>query len=253
MTLISHELPKCLFKTSPLINDYPFGLAHLLNVDKEYSDYYRDQFKKHKFSILDNGCFELDGKTVDTDLLSNLIQEYKPSHYVLPDIFYDCEQTISLATNFLKLKSYKLNSQPIGVLQGRNFFELEKCLNFYIDRQVKYIAISYGLLPDGDLVTSRYLFFKKFRKKLEFRQIHFLGVGNPAELLLYSGEDKKLITSIDTSAPVIQGWKGVRFSDNGYKGVKPKEKLAENLDIEFNDQALEDTFYNVKKFREYLK
>jgi len=40
MSLISHEIPKQLFPIHDIINDYPYVLGHLLNLDKEYAAFF---------------------------------------------------------------------------------------------------------------------------------------------------------------------------------------------------------------------
>ena len=101
MPLISHEIPKDLFPIHDLINDYPYVLGHLLNLDKEYADFYKRKLEIAPFSILDNSAFEL-GKSIPFKELYDLSKEYKPTHLVLPDVVNDYTQTINNANEYLK-------------------------------------------------------------------------------------------------------------------------------------------------------
>jgi len=255
MTLISHEVPKSLFSHHGLISDYPYVLGHLLKLDSEYEKFYRRMMKTSSFSILDNSCFELNGNSISNSELSSLIGEYKPSHYILPDVLHNKEATLQRSTQFLNTyRKLDKEATPIGVLQGKTFEELGDCFHWYRGRGITYIAIPFDPLPDSHYGVSRYLVFRElfYSIKSQSVDIHFLGCDNPSELLLYSGEEVDYITSIDTSSPIITGWNGIRYGEYGYNGPKPKEKLAENLDISLSLNQIEDIIYNIKKFRTYL-
>lgn len=251
MTLISHEIPKALYNMHDLINDYPYVLGHLMLENKDYEKFYRKKISEGKFCIFDNGAFEL-GESIDHDKLQNLILEYSPSHYILPDKVHDYEATITQGKDFLKRS---VPGVPIGVLQGKNKAELTKCLYDYLDLRIKYIAIPFDPLPDSDYGVSRYYLFRELwehhlKNKLGL-SIHFLGCKNPSEFLLYSQEYISRIDSVDTSSPIIAGWNGIKYGECGYSKEKPKEKLADNLDIELSSDQIQDIIYNVKKFRQY--
>ena len=64
---------------------------------------------------------------------------------------------------------------------------------------------------------------------------------------------KEFIYSVDTSSPIITGWNGIKYGDYGYSQGKPKEKLADSLDIELSYDQIQDIIYNVKKFKQYWK
>lgn len=253
MTLISHEVPKTLFPIHDLISDYPYVLGHLLNQDQEYERFYAQKIVDSNFSILDNSCFEL-GKSISNSEFSALIHTYNPTYYILPDVLHNKKETLSRSKDFLQYREAFLVSKPMGVLQGKNVQELIDCYDWYIENDVNYIALPFHLILDGDYSVARYLVFNRlFSSMVKNRvHVHFLGVGNPAELLLYSSEQKQLITSIDTSSPIVLGWKGVRYGEYGYNCEKPKEKLAENLDIELSPGQIQDIIFNVKKFKGYL-
>ena len=99
--LISHEVPKALFEKERYFNDYPYILAHLLNKDKEYTDYYRTRINNSEYSILDNSAYELDGKPMSSNIMYELGEEFRPTHIVLPDKFQNCKKTCELAIDFL--------------------------------------------------------------------------------------------------------------------------------------------------------
>lgn len=253
MTLISHEIPKQLFPYHNLIGDYPYILGHLMKQDKEYEVFYRDQIKKSPFCIFDTGVFE--GYQMSPIELFNLVEEYQPSHYILLDKLHDKNTTLNQAKDYL-INHKHSKSKPIGVLQGRTLSELRECFDTYIKLGIKYIAIPFDPLPDSDFGVSRYLVFKELFlsiRQVPFLKIHFLGCKNPSEFLLYSPEMLEEITSVDTSSPIICGWNGIKYGEFGYSKEKPKEKLADSLDIELSFDQIQDIIYNVKKFKTYFQ
>ena len=156
MIKISHEIPKQLFPYHDLISDYPYVLGHLLNKDKEYTDFYREKLTTARFSILDNSAFEL-GESIPMDELYALGEEFHPTHLVLPDRVNDYKQTMENAVKYLS--DYKSDSlEYIGVCQGENFEQIADCIDFYTDKGVDIIALPFDLVPDSDHLTVRFRF-----------------------------------------------------------------------------------------------
>jgi hypothetical protein len=258
---ISHEIPKQLFPYHNLISDYPYILGHLLSLDKDYANFYKRKLQESNFSILDNSAFEL-GKSINPKEYLELIKEYRPTHFILPDVLHDMKATIDATEEFNRIANAQVIGKldfkivPIGVLQGNSFQELFECFDYYITHTygIKHIAIPFDCIKNSDWHNIRAIFFKELIKrqagKAPFVNIHFLGIENPSELLLYSKEELSCIGSIDTSSPIINGWLGKRYTDYGIAGVKPKEKLADNLERHLIESQIEDIVFNVKKFKE---
>lgn len=263
MPLISHEIPKQLFPIHDIINDYPYVLGHLLNLDEEYASFYKKKLETAPFSILDNSAFEL-GKSIPFQELYELSIEYKPTHLVLPDVVNDFLTTKNNAIKYMSEYNNVLgNIKYIGVCQGDSFEEIADCIDLYVINQVDIIALPFDLIKESEWVTVRFRFMKWWIKKFynkspEFYRnvkFHLLGCQNPIEFALYKDNHimNSLIYSIDTSSPIINGWVGNKFLEDGLLGEKPKAKLADNLDIKLNDEQLELISYNIRKFKSYVK
>ena len=260
MPLISHEIPKQLFPIHDIINDYPYVLGHLLNLDKDYADFYKKKLENAPFSILDNSAFEL-GKSIPFEELYQLSVEYKPTHLVLPDVVNDFKKTIDNAKEYIN--TFQQNTEYIGVCQGESFEEIAECIDFYRNRSTDIIALPFDLIKDSEWVTVRYRFLKWWIKKHYMEnpeyyrdiKIHLLGCQNPIEFTLYKDNVimQKLIYSLDTSSPIINGWFGNKFLEDGLITYKPKAKLADNLDIKLSEEQLELISYNIRKFKSYVK
>jgi hypothetical protein len=256
---ISHEIPYALFSYHDLINDYPYVLGHLLLQEAKHTRYkvfYKEKLQTSKFSILDNSAFEL-GKSINPAQYLDLIQEYNPTHFILPDTLHNMEETIKSSIEFLvDFGKSGHQATPIGVLQGNTFEELFKCYETYTKEGIEYIAIPFDCIKDSDWHNIRHIFFKEFVKRYDNKaprvQIHFLGIQNPSELLLYDKNLLSKISSIDTSSPIMNGLHEVRFGDFGTNRLKPSIKLADNLDVKVSFEQHELITYNINKFFEYV-
>lgn len=261
MIKISHEIPKTLFEVHDLINDYPYVLAHLLmkdtiHYDETYSIFYKDKLKDQEFSILDNSAFELE-KPIDSYILHELGEQYNPTHVIVPDFLRETHLTIKSFQEYCDLypiRSYKL----IGVLQGKNIEENIECCDFYLNKiedKPDIIAIPFDCESNYD-VTSRVRLVDKLKERFGsqvLRKFHLLGCLNPLEYKLYSEESRQTVFSTDTSCPIVTGWSGIELHSYGYTGNKPKDKLAENLDIPLSSEQLRLINKNIKTFRTYVK
>lgn len=259
MPLISHEIPKQLFPYHDLISDYPYVLAHLLHVDKEYTEFYKEKLKTAPYSILDNSAFEL-GESIPMDRLAQLGEEFKPTHLVLPDKVNDYRRTMENAVKYLN--TYRQEGMNyIGVCQGDNFEQIADCIDFYTEKGIDIIALPFDLVPDSDYITVRFRFLNwwyanRFNyKRSGIYKFHLLGCQNPVEFLLFKHNQDhilKYVYSIDTSSPIVNGWSGNTLGDHGLTAPKPKAKLADNLDISLSEEQLDLIFRNVKTFRTYV-
>jgi len=265
MTLISHEIPKQLFPIHDLINDYPYVLAHLIGQDQEYTDFYIRKCKNATFSILDNSAFEL-GKSVDFEILIEAAERVKPTHVVVPDWVNDCDKTIEFLKAFLSILENRYGSlhripfKLIAVIQGTNMGELYKSLNeiTYWKRQcpaIEIVAMPYDTIPGTDYHNIRYIVFQHMKNVLKDNhlQVHLLGLQNYSEYVLYTKEDKELIYSVDSSAPIVYGWNDINFSWGGTDKPKPKEKLADNLDRTITPDQMRSISHNVLTIRQIIK
>jgi hypothetical protein len=255
-TLISHEIPKELFRYHDYINDYPYLLAHLLlkeyHYDGEYADFYKACVKRFGYSILDNSCFEL-GFPVEANHLIDLAKEYGVSHIVLPDAYRDFKKTMEFAEENIPKLYGKSQAKLFAVLQGKNMQEMLDCYDYYDSRpEIDIIGINFMRLPESNN-ASRHDFFKFLLSVRRIKKkIHFLGCENPGEFKLYKGSELENVYSIDTSSPIMNGWKGNRFTENGLEQDKPKEKLADNLDMALTEAMRLNIAHNCKLFKRYV-
>lgn len=257
---ISHEIPKQLFPYHDLISDYPYVLGHLLNQDKEYTEFYRQKLKVGSFSILDNSAFEL-GESIPMQELYELGKEFNPTHLVLPDRVNDYKQTMENAVKYLS-DYIQDDLKYIGVCQGETFDQIADCIDFYMEKGVDIIALPFDLVPDSDHLTVRFRFLNwwyanRFNyKRSGMFKFHLLGCQNPVEFQLFKYHQDHIVRyihSLDTSSPIVNGWVGNELGENGLISPKPKAKLADNLDIVLSPEQVDLIFKNVKTFKSYVR
>lgn len=273
-TLISHEIPKQLFPYHHFINSYPYLLCHLLDeqgshYDKEYSEFYKQIVKEYSYSILDNSAFEL-GDSYDKQRLFEIGQVYKPSHLILPDALHNQELTKQRATEYISQFGAESIPKFMGVIQGNSLKEFRELYDFYLTvPQIEVVAIPFDLYTEEEyrkgisgksidyrlhrVVALRRLIFEIGVNNIK-KPFHLLGCATPHEFTLYPVNIREVIKSVDTSAPIVYGWNKIPFDETGVAldVVKPKEKLADNLDIKLTPEQLQVIGHNIRQFRTNL-
>lgn len=272
--LISHEIPKALFPQHHFVNDYPYLLCHLLHFggphfDPAYATFYKEIVKEYEYSILDNSAFEL-GDSYDPNILFEIGEQYKPSHLILPDALHNKALTQARALAYIAKFGGKSTPKFIGVLQGKSIEEFVELYNFYctVD-EIEVIAVPFDLFTKEEYDYTTYKIYDNIDYKLHRvavisdliskvemkKPLHLLGCATPKEFTLYPQRLREYIKSVDTSAPIVYGWNGIKFETNINLDLtvdKPKEKLAENLDIVLQHSQVSTIAYNVRQFRTNL-
>lgn len=287
-TLVSHEIPKALFPHHDFFNDYPYTLAHLLSpkfetYDKEYADFYKKALNRYSYSILDNSAFEL-GDAINADILYEIGEEFKPSHIIIPDALHNRKLTQKRAMEYIVKYGDKSTPKLIGVLQGETKEELIELYQFYCSiPQIDIIAVPFDLYtPENwwETVQNDMYDIEDIDENIQIKdlheykihrvsfvtqlvgnyygklpkKLHLLGCATPNEFIEYEPYELNNIHSIDTSAPIIYGWNNIKFDDKGVdlNVQKPKEKLADNLDIKLNSKQLDTITHNIRQFKHNL-
>lgn len=258
---ITHEVPVSMFKYERIFNDFPYLLSHLLiksspHFNQEYYDYYKERVKGAEYSILDNSCYEL-GKPVNNKDYLKVIDEFKPTHIILPDFPFDGEKTIQYSLDFYG--SYFADREDrqrykfIGVLHGRDLAGYVNCLKEFTKMPfVDTIGLNVSPREDFSDYLRPHILAYILKNQSQFKKkIHFLGVFNIGELQKYSRAERELIFSLDTSAPIMCGANGIDFATTK-KYQKPKEKIADNMGMVFDTACENLILKNIRTFRSII-
>lgn len=203
-------------------------------------------------NILVSNCYEL-GQSIDTEILYQLGEEYKPSHIVIPDMYGQFKPTLELVSEYSDKFGSKSTPKFFAVVQGQNLEEYVNCFEAYLkDSFIDLIGITFRSLKDG---TTRESFLKHIFHFYNIypKKIHLLGCSYPNEFLNMETKLLKNVYSVDTSSPIIHGWNGNAFTPQGCIYDKPKEKLADNLNIYLDEKQVQLIYKNINHFRNYFK
>ena len=262
---ISHETPIAMLQESLKYNDYEYVLAHLYNAEPEYKAFYKKAVKNKRHVLLDNSIFEL-GESFDPIEYTKIIQDLRPTEYIVPDVLEDSDATIAKFEYWKENHLNEVQGIPIGVVQGKTYKDIKNCMKFMIEN-VDRIAISfdysyYLTIGRGDsdwekLADGRCRMIEMLKDDLLLpynKSYHLLGCSLPQEFLHVNSFKfvKKMFDSMDTSNPIVHGILGHRYEgEDGIRGLPDKQKilLADLIHSKPNKKQLEDIKYNVDAFR----
>lgn len=308
-TLISHEVPLGMLEMSRSFNDYDYALVHLFKDNPEYFNFFVKSVAMGRRVYLDNSLYEL-GEAFDMKEYAYWIEILKPTHYIIPDTFWDSKATIEQAMEWMtKYGNYNIDPKikKIGVAQGSTYAEIKNsykflsafcdCIAFtfkfaptmmtdpdlnlseFLEKlHVKYPGIDISgedLTPEDKQAACRYLVLKKLDDEgiIDYsKEHHLLGLQNTT--LLYEACRFPWVTSIDTSNPVINGFRGNIYyfnetitSGNNTREIshafignsghpKPKEQLKDYFHMSPENSAwphcIENALYNIRAFRDVV-
>jgi len=259
---VSHELPIELLHKSYEWNDYDYCLPHLVDKFERYRLFFQKARLNKRFIIMDNGLFE--GVTHTIEDLFDKINLVRPNVFIVPDTWNDNALTL------VNAKSWMINYKSIlpeevelmAVCQGKTIAELITTYQTLVDLGYKYIAFNHSSIAYKDKYPEHSPLFAQMYGRIELIRLlmerdiirkdiyhHLLGCSLPQEIIAYSGFD--WIKSVDTSNPIIVGYKGERYTDSGIN-FKPTEKIEDLFDKDLEDK-MEDIIFNVQKFKQYAK
>ena len=267
---ISHEVPISLLERSREFNDYDYCLAHLFHSRAKYREYYLDSVKKKRHVLLDNSIFEL-GTSFDPVEYAKIIEELRPTEYIVPDVLEDSQGTCEHLENWLKNYS-DMPGNKIAVVQGKTYEDIKTCIDFIASkREIRKIGVSFDYSLYNDLAApyknklnkwqkyavGRTLLLEKLEEDLKLprnKKYHLLGASLPQEFMFASffSFTKFMFESVDTSNPIVHGLFKVKYTPGIGLNEKRTKKLADLIDSKVNDRQWNCIQYNVNMFKEFV-
>jgi len=261
MTKIAHEAPLSIFDEVQNLTDYDYALVHLFEENDEYWDKFVQAKGKGREIILDNSIFEL-GEAFSADKFYPWIERLQPTWYIIPDKLEDAQVTVKNVKEWQHVAGCK----SIGVVQGKNYDEMEWCYK-EIEPHVDKVAISfdYSFFIDADQygnLPTKFHYYMFGRDDLIHRLLynniintskphHLLGCGLPQEFKSYKGYE--WIDSLDTSNPVVAGIKGIEY--DGVCGLedKPSVKLFTLINEYIDERTRATIRRNIDWFKQIVR
>jgi hypothetical protein len=259
---VSHELPIELLNKSYEWNDYDYCLPHLLDTSDRYRLFFQKSRLDQRFIIMDNGLFE--GVKHTTEDLLDKVFLIHPDIFIVPDEWNDSATTLRNAKHWMinYKKSLPEKTNLMAVCQGKDIGELLTTYQTLVDLGYKHIAFNHSSIAYKNKYPDHSPLFAQMYGRIELVRIlmernivrkgiyhHLLGCSLPQEIIAYSGFD--WIKSVDTSNPIIVGYKGERYTDSGIN-FKPTEKIEDLFDKDLEDK-MEDIIFNIQKFKQFAK
>lgn len=221
-------------------------LAHLLDTNQSYTNFYKNMSKNGDFIICDNGAFEL-GESYDPDKLIKLASRCDADAIVLPDYpFKHSSVTIKAAEDMIKeikdagfytmfvpqskvgdledwIKCYEwaANSEDIDII-GMSILGIPNALN--------KVHIAYARVVMTQILIERGLFnFDKYH--------HYLGLNSGVALEIPTLINLRALDSCDSSGPVWAGICGHRYTPDT-DSFQTVSKIKKHVD--FNYPSVKD-------------
>lgn len=218
---------------------YFMALAHLVGVDKQYTEFFKKQAKLGKYVILDNGVIE--GSQCTIESIVDKAQTIGASEIILPDVFKDMKETLKLsyeALNYCMQQDvpFKLMAVP----QGNTVEEWMKCADEMIEWSIDCIGIPKVLALIGGFY-GRLKAVGHIYPRVTGKDIHLLGCWfTPLEVNTVARQFK--IRGVDSVIAYAYAKEGRTLLD----GERPQFK------IDFSDIRTDSTllWYNIGLWRE---
>ena len=240
----------------------------------EYLEYYKNESKRDRHVILDNGIFET-GESLSAEQIINLAKEINPQDLVTPEKMKDKKGTLELLEDFIQKLTQQglLKKWPLlAVIQGSTPEELIDCFTNFLKRDnISTIGIPNGLRfwkldsfsDTNNQMLNRLNLMLEIRKVLwghdyNIKPKHLMGCSNPFEIFLQTICNKLpfVVRSQDSSSAFVHGIHGIKFEIG--KGL-PCEKLSSKIEfhstVTLDDESYNNVTYNINilnKYREGL-
>lgn len=252
---VSHEVPIAYLEASLDFNHYDYLLPHLYDEYEGYREFFNTN--KDRYVIMDNSLHEL-GVPYSKGRMISIIEDIKPNEFIVPDAWEDAVTSMRQAKewSFIELPE---GVTKVAVVQGKSLHEVIKCYQTYKWLGYTKIAFSYGASyyndifphPNKDIgkALGRQLVISKMIDMGligNSDRIHLLGCSLPQEFLYYN--DIKQIETIDTSNPIMAAFDGDTYKNWGLNH-KPKTKIDEVINSEFNSDVLNKIKHNTTFFK----
>jgi hypothetical protein len=252
---VSHEVPIAYLEASLEFNNYDYLLPHLYDKHEGYKEFFNTN--SNRYVIMDNSLHEL-GVPYSKGRMISIIEDIKPNEFIIPDAWEDAIKSMRNAKEWSFIELPK-NVTKVAVVQGKSLHEVIKCYQTYKYLGYTKIAFSYGasyyneVFPHpnkdvGKALGRQLVISKMINMGLigNSDRIHLLGCSLPQEFLYY--KDIKQIESIDTSNPIMAAFDGESYKNWGLDS-KPKTKIDEVIDTEFNSDIFNVIKHNTTFFK----
>ena len=237
-------------------------LAHLIEEDQSYVDYYlREKDEFGSTLIMDNSAFEMykQGKEMyPSDKLISMAQRVNADYVVMSDYPAEPgEKTIEAAKKLAPelheagFKTFFVPQSKIGdtadCIKTFRWASLNPKLVDYVGVSILTAPNAYGVEKGNKLqrFMSRIKLMYDMKESLVFpsmkshgQKVHFLGMMDGPNEIMYAEPFGKYIDTWDSSAAIWAGLNGIRFDNTPTGLLSGKFEKEVDFDFETNDNNL---------------
>jgi hypothetical protein len=192
--------------------DYHMCLAHLIEEDDRYTEFYRGQCKyKDKYVIMDNGVIEGDPRPIEEIVKKAL--NLGVNEIILPDAYQDMSKTLDQSYAALRYVKDNFPLKLMAVPQGKTIEEWLECAEIMLEWEIDCLGIPKMLTSLGGR-DARMAVLRTLGKKLRGMEIHLLGCWQtPLEITLIESAVKNEIIcpvrGVDSAIPFVFAKAGI--------------------------------------------
>lgn len=206
-------------------DEYFMALSHAAD-NHQYLNWFAERSGEGKYVILDDSAVEL-GRPEPFEAYFSKAAYIGVSEIMLPDVFQNSEETLSLSANALKqIEHFGLDIDVMAVPHGRNMVEWVSCAiklakmvkSYGVDPTIG-ISCRYTYMWGGSRLPAVILLLGAWKSRLKTKpKIHLLGCYSDPRLEVYPLIACDMLVGVDSSYPSV-------YAQNGY------ELLPENLSM----------------------
>ena len=201
-----------------------FGLAHLYNQNEKYKRHFLSLRQRSPKVWITMDCGAAEHSTVTEEVLLNIVAELKPDEVIAPDVLFNKDETLKNFKSFVQ-KMYNngllSHTSIFACPQGATKEEWLECYYQMVANPfVKCVGLSKIAVPkcwnnaEGDTMIglSRNQCIKELQeKRLLFKPVHLLGMGEHEEFDYYLQNKIQNIRSSDSCYTILAATNDIDF------------------------------------------
>jgi hypothetical protein len=245
-------VPTAYLNEFAILSDYHLVLAHMVDQDPVYRDFYYQRSVAGDIITLDNSSFELGDDVFSPEDLVKFAEMVGATEVMAPERFPDAYKTADVIREFCEMMSGLDKRRPVfATIHGRKLSEALMCGEAVLAANyplVQTIGLSCRLdfehivhpFKEYQQALSRYELYVELCEHVLHKypdvKVHLLGLNHPIELTLYHGDDR--VRSNDTSAAWTNAYLDKIVNTIDY------EKPSYQIDFGFSDD-ISDRMHNL--------
>lgn len=259
-----------------VFSNYHLVLAHMVEESEDYRRFYYNRSLEGAYITLDNSSYELGDDVYTPKQLIEFAEAVGASEVMAPETLGNARSTIDKVEHFcaqMTVANPKTKLKVFATIHGETLMDVHRCYDGVIEAGADTLGFSCRLnypipgymesnfIPELDSwnrglvrLYTMFTFLPYIRKYIESDhkplRYHLLGLNHPAELSYYHSIGLGgVISSCDTSAPFLNGFKGRLLDRHPY--LKPENKMDFHYDKALSSTQYTTILRNIEILKEF--